>query len=105
MIRRPPRSTLFPYTTLFRSIEDVYRGSRQAVSLSWQGGLSGEQDHARLGRRAEMTPRFVLGGEAEQTQVQARGDHMDADGRGHEVPHVGSEERRVGKGGRSRLSP
>src|SRR5256885_10711522 len=23
MIRRPPRSTLFPYTTLFRSIHDV----------------------------------------------------------------------------------
>ena len=23
MIRRPPRSTLFPYTTLFRSIEDI----------------------------------------------------------------------------------
>src|SRR5256885_11883709 len=22
MIRRPPRSTLFPYTTLFRSVED-----------------------------------------------------------------------------------
>src|SRR3712207_8488268 len=27
MIRRPPRSTLFPYTTLFRS----YHGSREAV--------------------------------------------------------------------------
>src|SRR3989449_8949672 len=25
MIRRPPRSTLFPYTTLFRSLEDVRR--------------------------------------------------------------------------------
>src|SRR2546422_8581830 len=25
MIRRPPRSTLFPYTTLFRSIRCVYR--------------------------------------------------------------------------------
>src|SRR3712207_7182122 len=24
MIRRPPRSTLFPYTTLFRSHEDFY---------------------------------------------------------------------------------
>src|SRR2546422_7930767 len=24
MIRRPPRSTLFPYTTLFRSDEDVH---------------------------------------------------------------------------------
>src|SRR5256885_8054136 len=25
MIRRPPRSTLFPYTTLFRSIYDEFR--------------------------------------------------------------------------------
>src|SRR2546422_7806397 len=25
MIRRPPRSTLFPYTTLFRSLQDVPR--------------------------------------------------------------------------------
>src|SRR5256885_6069424 len=24
MIRRPPRSTLFPYTTLFRSVTDEY---------------------------------------------------------------------------------
>src|SRR2546427_8574054 len=24
MIRRPPRSTLFPYTTLFRSLDDVH---------------------------------------------------------------------------------
>src|SRR2546430_16451448 len=28
MIRRPPRSTLFPYTTLFRSLEVRYVGSR-----------------------------------------------------------------------------
>src|SRR3989442_14081868 len=27
MIRRPPRSTLFPYTTLFRSDQDVVDGS------------------------------------------------------------------------------
>src|SRR5258705_2425497 len=33
MIRRPPRSTLFPYTTLFRSLSTSAngRGSRQAV--------------------------------------------------------------------------
>src|SRR3712207_8036617 len=31
MIRRPPRSTLFPYTTLFRSEEDV---TRCAISRS-----------------------------------------------------------------------
>src|SRR3712207_8372404 len=27
MIRRPPRSTLFPYTTLFRSQGDIHEGS------------------------------------------------------------------------------
>src|SRR3712207_9007978 len=31
MIRRPPRSTLFPYTTLFRSGRDVAHGRRAAV--------------------------------------------------------------------------
>src|SRR3712207_7217160 len=29
MIRRPPRSTLFPYTTLFRSEEEQSRGRRK----------------------------------------------------------------------------
>src|SRR5256885_11552978 len=29
MIRRPPRSTLFPYTTLFRSLLDDVWGDRQ----------------------------------------------------------------------------
>src|SRR2546430_12062917 len=28
MIRRPPRSTLFPYTTLFRSAHDEHRSAR-----------------------------------------------------------------------------
>src|SRR5689334_23718403 len=32
MIRRPPRSTLFPYTTLFRSL--AYAGDRRCVA-SW----------------------------------------------------------------------
>src|SRR3712207_6910184 len=29
MIRRPPRSTLFPYTTLFRSVEGITHSVRQ----------------------------------------------------------------------------
>src|SRR3712207_7950195 len=41
MIRRPPRSTLFPYTTLFRSGVRVHRTRRRA------GGAA-----ALLGRRA-----------------------------------------------------
>src|SRR5256886_2925168 len=33
MIRRPPRSTLFPYTTLFRSLRSSYRWSFTQIGL------------------------------------------------------------------------
>src|SRR3712207_8005887 len=41
MIRRPPRSTLFPYTTLFRSVPVTVRGRyvvgwRGAAELAWR---------------------------------------------------------------------
>src|SRR5690348_17628658 len=32
MLRRPPRSTLFPYTTLFRSVRTARAGRRRLVS-------------------------------------------------------------------------
>src|SRR5258708_30831477 len=34
MIRRPPRSTLFPYTTLFRSMSDYFADHPEAQRLS-----------------------------------------------------------------------
>src|SRR5438477_12286209 len=34
MIRRPPRSTLFPYTTLFRSLPDEVANDRRLVQTS-----------------------------------------------------------------------
>src|SRR2546430_13140641 len=39
MIRRPPRSTLFPYTTLFRSGESVYR-VRRGIFTTCEDGES-----------------------------------------------------------------
>src|SRR2546427_3469830 len=43
MIRRPPRSTLFPYTTLFRSIlTEGYL--RTVVDLAWQVNGVGDFD-------------------------------------------------------------
>src|SRR3712207_7244955 len=33
MIRRPPRSTLFPYTTLFRSVAELLRAAPLADAL------------------------------------------------------------------------
>src|SRR5258708_13806883 len=35
MIRRPPRSTLFPYTTLFRSYTDIARGCAQLLGFDF----------------------------------------------------------------------
>src|SRR2546428_6043952 len=44
MIRRPPRSTLFPYTTLFRSIQSALETEQRALRmmithLRGRGGL------------------------------------------------------------------
>src|SRR2546426_5749716 len=56
MIRRPPRSTLFPYTTLFRSV-DARRQPRGPVQINRDqrlagGFVHGESAHGkRNGRR------------------------------------------------------
>src|SRR3712207_293839 len=45
MIRRPPRSTLFPYTTLFRShilLRGGVREEVEALSQRWHEGPIGE---------------------------------------------------------------
>src|SRR3712207_7936818 len=42
MIRRPPRSTLFPYTTLFRSRRDDGRLVAEVVAAHLAGGHGGD---------------------------------------------------------------
>src|SRR2546423_7325724 len=46
MIRRPPRSTLFPYTTLFRSVViehnlDVIKSADRIIDMGPEGGEEG----------------------------------------------------------------
>src|SRR3546814_5952781 len=54
MIRRPPRSTrtdtLFPYTTLFRSIRDIFRGRRRFDQIQKSLGVARNVLTARLNR-------------------------------------------------------
>src|SRR5256885_8347588 len=54
MIRRPPRSTLFPYTTLFRSIREPY-----VVGQLWNGqDLPPMRDNGDpINKRMIRTPR------------------------------------------------
>src|SRR5436190_15537701 len=42
MIRRPPRSTLFPYTTLFRSVLEVGEGVVEVKSTNGDTHLGGD---------------------------------------------------------------
>src|SRR3712207_8794976 len=58
MIRRPPRSTLFPYTTLFRSVAAFGSGltpALEALNVNLSRSLKGI--HAMAGRRRRFTGR------------------------------------------------
>src|SRR2546430_12586004 len=51
MIRRPPRSTLFPYTTLFRSLwgDGFGSGYRFCLRDSRENGSAGGRGRSRFG--------------------------------------------------------
>src|SRR3712207_9305953 len=88
MIRRPPRSTLFPYTTLFRSLEP-----RAALDQA-------ELLAAVLG----VVPRVgLVGHQVRQLAQPVR--QVGVDRHAGAVVALRSEERRVGKEWRSRWSP
>src|SRR2546425_9464325 len=55
MIRRPPRSTLFPYTTLFRSVHKLAEASgREARNV----GKSAQETRRALDRAAQLLERI-----------------------------------------------
>src|SRR5256885_12243275 len=60
MIRRPPRSTLFPYTTLFRSLHVAYNLRLQQADRVAGGGIAKTRQEFVGDRRAadEFLPGF-----------------------------------------------
>src|SRR3712207_9465148 len=63
MIRRPPRSTLFPYTTLFRSLEVRARAGercdaceRRLVDVADQAHVEQPVGEVRLGQQLQVSP-------------------------------------------------
>src|SRR5260370_10155126 len=61
MIRRPPRSTLFPYTTLFRS--STYFPKEGEIVRKW---YVVDADGQTLGRLASQVARVLMGKENPQ---------------------------------------
>src|SRR6266704_2784663 len=61
MIRRPPRSTLFPYTTLFRSRASVLPRAGRAWHLALQRDGSRSEEHtSELQSRFDLVCRLLL---------------------------------------------
>src|SRR2546426_12636814 len=98
MIRRPPRSTLFPYTTLFRSVGAVVHAHPPvATGLA----VAGQDLHIlvlpELILQCGDVPLVPYG----TPGTRELGDRLEPYLPGHER----SEERRVGEEGRSRWAP
>src|SRR2546430_12678991 len=53
MIRRPPRSTLFPYTTLFRSLDGLDGGARRRTPVRRPSRACGGRRQRRRPGRAD----------------------------------------------------
>src|SRR5256884_4977709 len=64
MIRRPPRSTLFPYTTLFRSQFRISVNTLKGTTSFWdevRGGIQRSEEHtSELQSRLHLVCRLLL---------------------------------------------
>src|SRR3712207_7085356 len=76
MIRRPPRSTLFPYTTLFRS------GGR------WVGALTSPQARAGLAAYKRF---FGVASRASKTTIETRPNPYDVYAQGNAASIIGPD--------------
>src|SRR3712207_7975384 len=82
MIRRPPRSTLFPYTTLFRSVHDqdahalIVTGEAESVVRvrAWRNAraIHRAPPAGRTSRSPTSTPRSPSRSEEHTSELQSR---------------------------------
>src|SRR3989449_1026507 len=101
MIRRPPRSTLFPYTTLFRSPEGpelLYVDLHLVHEVTSPQAFEGLRLAGRRVRRPDLTIATVDHNVPTDDRTLPVADPVSA-------RQLRSEERRVGKECRSRWSP
>src|SRR3712207_9472002 len=124
MIRRPPRSTLFPYTTLFRSLIFIstdlvsQAGNKSIFGLVHRPVIDYVTDYlCRVQEDVDssifrLLPRYLVSGDALMHSRLSYAEQPGSFGYGNPVNdmfvdvHVTrSEERRVGKECRSRWSP
>src|SRR2546422_9354565 len=84
MIRRPPRSTLFPYTTLFRSssVPAAHGRRRGCRGSAAGGGRAGHADRGRGRRRGETESGRLAAPHSRRRRRAAPGATRHGDGTG-----------------------
>src|SRR5215472_18779815 len=69
MIRRPPRSTLFPYTTLFRSTRSAAPHPPSVPPGRWRGAPRSEEHTSELQSLRHLVCRLLLEKKKKTTQT------------------------------------
>src|SRR3712207_9310078 len=106
MIRRPPRSTLFPYTTLFRSKDieiEIVPGVTSMFAIAAKAGISlaeGDETVAIVPACYDLEKVKRTASACDTVIFLKDGRYFDS-----VINMLRSEERRVGKECRSRWSP
>src|SRR5258708_39017329 len=93
MIRRPPRSTLFPYTTLFRSARDAGRRQCGIVGrriVGTGGGAERPQADARLERDRKLRIGVLIEVQEASLGIVARGQQFLRDPRDRKSTRLNS---------------
>src|SRR5260370_22740128 len=80
MIRRPPRSTLFPYTTLFRSLVD---GQQHQLADIEPGLADAPQQSFGLEARAMARGAFGVGAIAREQHANVRSEEHTSELQSH----------------------
>src|SRR2546430_7710718 len=79
MIRRPPRSTLFPYTTLFRSETVDHPGTRLGITSRGHDDHRSEEHTSELQSQSNLVCRLLL--EKKKKSVEDRPSRLELDGK------------------------
>src|SRR3712207_6976588 len=74
MIRRPPRSTLFPYTTLFRSVSWASSRSRSSAARAASAAVAPTRlaPKRRMRRTRQLARRLARRSEEHTSELQSR---------------------------------
>src|SRR3712207_5696609 len=90
MIRRPPRSTLFPYTTLFRSFQQVVQETTNTFMQMFNIPLSYAQEGLQTAQRSTAEVPIEGYDEMNVSEVAQQLDNLSTD----ELQRVRDYERR-----------